>query len=847
MWFYTKSTRLFLGICIFLPLSLVAQVSFEAKVLTQNPMVDAPIEISFEFRNAAFKKFYPPMFPGFVAMGPNENKSVSYQNGKSQVIISHKYYLTTTKAGKYKIGSARIITQDDRLLKTKPFIILVQSLSNYAKSTDKVFIRAILDKKAAFVGEQVCLDLKIYTQLNVRSHTFIKEPPLDKLYHYTLQYFSNDSQTETYKGKTYTTKTLKRIALFPTEAGPIKIGSYHSEISINLNNKNTFNPYRTETKTLKTAPTLLTVKALKSVAIDSDLPIGNYRMQSQISQKNILSDDYVELTLEIRGQGDIKQVLAPKLTLKSAFLDVYEPIIEEQIIEGVSLLEGRKVFRYKIVPKALGQFHLDVSFRYFNSTTKQLNTLDSSFQLTVNKGNVELPTTDEKLKNDRTVYTPNTLVFKEAESFIPSTYPRQKWSNIALLILLILFPVVLIIRRISKHKNEKGSKNKPLENNSTEQTIGQLKKLLDEKNHALFYQKTAQLLHQNIILKFHLSPSKLTKLTIKKTLQANKTTPQTTEKILKLLSECDYFLFAEQHKVDTSQAALLVLTEVLHFFEKTPQESSITYRISAVLKGFKLSKKTLFLFLGIIFSCPPVMALDSVNIQFNNARFFYQKKQYSAAIQLYQKVADKFHKSAEVQQNLGLCYLQNKQLGKGILALERALLLKPGNEDIKYNKALAISSIKQAAPISSLNFIQRFVVGLWSCLYSFRTTILFLVSWYLILGGVYLLVGPKPLQRLQLAYLLAAATVSILLAIYLFWATAPQRAIVLQDKVGLRRQPTVAVEETAWLYEGVEVIITEEQNLWVKIVYDNHLTGWLPHSMLERISIPLNKSVAVPE
>ena len=59
-----------------------------------------------------------------------------------------------------------------------------------------------------------------------------------------------------------------------------------------------------------------------------------------------------------------------------------------------------------------------------------------------------------------------------------------------------------------------------------------------------------------------------------------------------------------------------------------------------------------------------------------------------------------------------------------------------------------------------------------------------------------------------------------------------QNAIIVHKKVGLRSQPSLAVEESAWLYEGLEVAVIEQRKNWVKVVYEQQLTGWLPSAML---------------
>ena len=108
-----------------------------------------------------------------------------------------------------------------------------------------------------------------------------------------------------------------------------------------------------------------------------------------------------------------------------------------------------------------------------------------------------------------------------------------------------------------------------------------------------------------------------------------------------------------------------------------------------------------------------------------------------------------------------------------------------------------------------------------------------LLSWYLAWGyGCFLFVRNQLCQRPQRNYLIILATLPFVLAISLYTYNPSQNAIIVHKKVGLRSQPSLAVEESAWLYEGLEVAVIEQRENWVKVVYEQQLTGWLPSAML---------------
>ena len=67
----------------------------------------------------------------------------------------------------------------------------------------------------------------------------------------------------------------------------------------------------------------------------------------------------------------------------------------------------------------------------------------------------------------------------------------------------------------------------------------------------------------------------------------------------------------------------------------------------------------------------------------------YFKGNYADAIALYEGILKRGKKSSELYYNLGNSYYKSKDMAKAILNYERALLLNPGDGDIKFNLKLA--------------------------------------------------------------------------------------------------------------------------------------------------------------
>ena len=92
------------------------------------------------------------------------------------------------------------------------------------------------------------------------------------------------------------------------------------------------------------------------------------------------------------------------------------------------------------------------------------------------------------------------------------------------------------------------------------------------------------------------------------------------------------------------------------------------------------------LFLLALTSVGPAAAQDAA---LKEAEVAYTKEDYKTSIQLYEGLLKNNGESAEVYYNLGNAYYKDGQIAPAILNYERALLLAPGDKDIRFNLQLA--------------------------------------------------------------------------------------------------------------------------------------------------------------
>ncbi len=221
--------------------------------------------------------------------------------------------------------------------------------------------------------------------------------------------------------------------------------------------------------------------------------------------------------------------------------------------------------------------------------------------------------------------------------------------------------------------------------------------------------------------------------------------------------------------------------------------------------------------------------------KFAQALQWQEQKNWTKAIEAYEALAAE-HEAAAVYNNLGLVYAETNQIGKAILNFERALLLD-SDEEIEHNlKAAQQRIVYQVEAVQPLFFVRwwRAVVASMS---STAWAVLFLLFFAAGVAGLAAKrwFGEQVYQNIGVGLL----AFSLLL---LFWGGLQKSnemddstAIVIAAEVGLRQEATLSSPEIEVISGGVKVRILKEQESWVYVQLPNHLLGWMPLKMLERI------------
>lgn len=219
----------------------------------------------------------------------------------------------------------------------------------------------------------------------------------------------------------------------------------------------------------------------------------------------------------------------------------------------------------------------------------------------------------------------------------------------------------------------------------------------------------------------------------------------------------------------------------------------------------------------------------------------YVQGNYQKAIELYSELL-KEGQSADVYYNLGNAYYRSEEITQAILAYERALLLSPGDADIRFNLQLArTKTIDKMVPQSEFfavtwyrSLVNQMSVDGWAY------TSLALLALAIVLVLLYLFSSPVWLRKVGFFGGLLAL-LFFLLANLFAWQqkqTLNHRdgAIIIQSAVPVKSTPATSGTDLFILHEGTKVTVTDDtMQDWKEIRMPDGKVGWVETAQIEII------------
>lgn len=398
--------------------ALLFAQKFTATVSKSNVGVGEQFEVDFSM-NASGTHFTPPNFNNFqVIAGPNLASDITSVNGNTTLNITYSYILVPTKEGVFTIDAAAIVI-NGHTLTSSPLKITVkgqappaqQQVQQAAAPEDnskvdtkdlskQIFIRAVVDKTHAYVGEQIKVNYKIYTRVGLLGGQPDKAPELNGFWNQDVVNKTTDAvwKSEVYKGLRYNAATIKQSILFPQHAGDLSIDPIGMTFMVRLQlpSKNIlgtmYDDYKDVRYQAKSQPIIIHVIPLPTAGKPADFTgaVGSFSVYTDADKKQLKANETLNYTVDISGTGNLNLINAPAITPPVDF-EKYTPKTTDRITVDSNGVSGSRQFSYLLIPRHQGDFMLNpVNFTYFNPATKKYITLPAkAFSIKVNKGDAQ--------------------------------------------------------------------------------------------------------------------------------------------------------------------------------------------------------------------------------------------------------------------------------------------------------------------------------------------------------------------------------------------------------------------------------------------------------------------------
>ncbi len=219
----------------------------------------------------------------------------------------------------------------------------------------------------------------------------------------------------------------------------------------------------------------------------------------------------------------------------------------------------------------------------------------------------------------------------------------------------------------------------------------------------------------------------------------------------------------------------------------------------------------------------------------------YMRNDYASAIQIYENLL-KRGEAAEIYYNLGNSYYKSDDIAKAILNYERALLLQPGNADIRANLEIARSkTIDKVASVPDIFFI-AWTKSLINCLSVDAWAKLGIVFFVLLLVSLSLFFFSKQIVWKKSGFIAGIIFLAFAVLSNVFASEQKSElmnrneAIIMSPSVTVRSTPSESGTGLFVLHEGHKIEIKDNSmREWKEIRLDDGKVGWVPTSAIEVI------------
>ena len=235
----------------------------------------------------------------------------------------------------------------------------------------------------------------------------------------------------------------------------------------------------------------------------------------------------------------------------------------------------------------------------------------------------------------------------------------------------------------------------------------------------------------------------------------------------------------------------------------------------------------------------------SVSESESEAEAAYRQNSFAESIKLYESEIGKNKQikkeSPELYYNLGNAYFRDNQIAKAILNYERALLLDPGDSDIRHNLRFAKTRIEDKIDSADSFFVNQWIRSIQNLYTANRWAMIGIVLFLILIIAVGSYVISTQITVRKISFYSGIVLLALVIIANAFAFKQKNKivnrstGIVMSASVSIHTSPDAHSQELFRLHEGSKVRIKREEGNWFEIVIANGSVGWLQKKNIEKI------------
>ena len=850
----------------FLPLSLLSQTLTGSA--PSHVSVGEQFRLTYTVNTQNATDFRAGDIPGEleVLIGPNRSMQSSYQmiNGhtSSSSSITYTYIVCATKNGTFTIPPAHVVVGGKTIASNTLNIKVsgspqassgssgsprqhrqdeqgeIRDAGSQISGSD-LFIKVSANKKRVYEQEPILLTYKVYTLVGLTSLRG-DMPDLKSFYTQEVSLPTQKSfSIETFNGRPYRTTTWSQYVMFPQMTGKLQIPSITFEGIVVQQNRN-IDPFEAffnggsgyiEVKKKIVAPGIdIEVDPLPERPAGFSGGVGHFTVSASLNKTETKANDPVSVRITVSGTGNLKLVKQPQIELPKDF-DKYEPKVTDKTKLTTAGIEGSMIYDILIVPRHQGHYDIPpVSLTYFDTTSKTYKTVTSEpLTLDVAKGSGPSAMSDysgqqdlQELSRDIRYIKTGNVRQQGIDEFFFGSVPY--WITLAIMVLVFISLFVIFRQRAIENANvtkrRAGKANKV-----ATKRLKKASKLMADNKPGEFYDEVLRALWGYVGDKLNIPVEQLSHDNISQRLSDRGVGEETIAQFMGALDECEFERYAPGDPKGNMNKVYEKAMTAIEQIEGTMKKKGVRSQES--------SRNARVLLLVFYLLLTPSLLTPASAVTKAEADSSYVRGQYQQAIAQYEALL-KQGASADLYYNLGNAYYRTENIPEAVLNYERALLLSPGDRDIRFNLQIARSkTFDKIVPESEMFFVTwyRSLVSMMSVDAWARTALVSLAI-TIILLLVYLF--SERIWLRKAGFFGGVALLLLFVGANIFaWQQKKdllnrKGAIIFAPSVTVKSTPAANGTDLFILHEGTKVVITDgSMKEWKEIRLADGKEGWI--------------------